>query len=34
MTAPGVREETMELLRYKVNGSAVMTDTSLLRARF
>jgi transposase len=36
MTAPGVREETMVvvlLLRYKVNGSAVMTDTSLVRAR-
>ncbi|RDI16974.1 hypothetical protein DFR41_1101, partial [Pseudacidovorax intermedius] len=25
MTAPGVREETMVLLRYKVNGSADMT---------
>ncbi|TCU94450.1 hypothetical protein EV671_10061, partial [Roseateles saccharophilus] len=25
MTAPGVREETMVLLRYKANGSAVMT---------
>jgi hypothetical protein len=28
MTAPGVREETMVLLRYKAHGSAVMTDTS------
>jgi len=27
MTAPGVREETMVLLRYKANGSAEMTDT-------
>jgi hypothetical protein len=33
MPAPGVREETMVLLRYKANGSAVMTDTSLVRAR-
>jgi len=33
MNAPGVREETMVLLRYKVNGSAGMTDTSLVRAR-
>ncbi len=33
MPAPGVREETMVLLRYKVDGSAVMTDTSLVRAR-
>jgi transposase len=33
MTAPGVREETMVLLRYKANGSAAMTDTSLVRAR-
>ncbi|MFN9007359.1 MAG: hypothetical protein ACK5ZF_18925, partial [Betaproteobacteria bacterium] len=33
MTAPGVREETGVLLRYKVNGSAEMTDTSLVRAR-
>jgi transposase len=33
MTAPGVREETMVLaLRYKVNGSAVMTDPALVRA--
>jgi hypothetical protein len=30
MTAPGVREETMVLLRYKANGSAEMTDTSLV----
>jgi hypothetical protein len=27
MTVPGVREETM-VLRYKVTGGAVMTDTS------
>jgi hypothetical protein len=33
MTAPGVREEATVLLRYKANGSAVMTDTSLVRAR-
>jgi len=33
MPAPGVREETMVLpLRYKVNGSAVMTDPALVRA--
>jgi hypothetical protein len=32
MSVPGVREET--LVRYKANGSAVMTDTSLVRARF
>jgi transposase len=32
MTAPGVREETMVQLRYKVNGSAVMTDPALVRA--
>jgi hypothetical protein len=33
MTAPGVREEAMVLpLRYKVNGSAVMTDPALVRA--
>jgi hypothetical protein len=31
MPAPGVREEAMVLLRYKVNGSAEMTDTSLAR---
>jgi hypothetical protein len=28
MPAPGVREEAMVLLRYKVNGSAEMTDKS------
>jgi hypothetical protein len=33
MTAPGVREETTVLLRYKANGSAGMTDLSLVRAR-
>lgn len=33
MNAPGVREETMALLSYKVNGSAEMTDPSLVRAR-
>jgi len=33
MTAPGVREETMGMLRYKASGGAVMTDTSLVRAR-
>lgn len=36
MPAPGVREETVVcavLLRYKMNGSAGMTDTSLVRAR-
>jgi hypothetical protein len=33
MTAPGVREERGVLLRYKVNGSAEMTVTSLVRAR-
>ncbi|MFN8993788.1 MAG: hypothetical protein ACK5X3_09055, partial [Pseudomonadota bacterium] len=33
MTAPGVREETTVPLRYKANGSAGMTDTSLVRAR-
>ena len=32
MAAPGVREETMALLRYKVNGRAVMTDAALVRA--
>jgi transposase len=32
MNVPGVREETV-VLRYKVNGSAAMTDTSLVRAR-
>lgn len=34
MTAPGVREETVERLRYsyKASDSAVMTDTSLVRA--
>jgi transposase len=30
MKAPGVREET--LMRYKANGSAEMTDTSMVRA--
>lgn len=33
MTAPDVREETMEPLRDKPNGGAVMTDMSLVRAR-
>jgi len=33
MPAPGVREETMVHLRYKENGSAEMTDPSLVRAR-
>jgi hypothetical protein len=33
MTAPGVREETTALLRYKANGSADMTDTSLVGGR-
>lgn len=33
MPAPGVREGAMDLLRYKANGSAVMTDTSFVRAR-
>jgi hypothetical protein len=33
LSAPGVREETKVPLRYKVIGSAVMTDTSLVRAR-
>ena len=33
MNGPGVREETMALLSYKVNGSAEMTDPSLVRAR-
>jgi len=32
MSAPGVREEAIVLLRYKVNGSAVMTDPALVRA--
>jgi hypothetical protein len=32
MNAPGVREET--LMRYKGNGSAEMTDTSLVRLGF
>ena len=34
MTVPGVREEPLAVqLRYAVNGSAVMPDTSLVRAR-
>jgi hypothetical protein len=32
MDALGVRQEAMVLLRCKVNGSAGMTDTSLVRA--
>jgi hypothetical protein len=32
MTAPGVREETTVLLRYKVTGSAAMADTARVRA--
>lgn len=31
MSVPGVREETV--MRYKANGSAVMTDKSLVRNR-
>jgi len=31
LSAPGVREET--ILRYKVNGSAEMTEIALVRAR-
>ncbi len=31
MNEPGVREETA--MRYKANGSAEMTDTSMVRAR-
>lgn len=34
MLAPGVRAEAIALLRYMARGSAFMTDTSLVRARF
>ena len=33
MAAPSVRGEATMLLRYKANGRAFMTDTSLVRAR-
>jgi hypothetical protein len=33
MTAPGVRVETMVLLRYKANGNAESTETAGVRVR-